>query len=202
MPGTMSRADLVADLKAALMDSARTFSAPADADFVRMLDIAAADMHRVRPRSLVGAINLQADKADYAAPADMIELRSMLWGVGQRAQPWERRYAGRLPTARQIGTLILLSPAPTERQILLLGAEFKFLYVARDAISDSAGQTTIPADDRHLLLLRAQAEAMLMLAQRDSVRPVQSAAGHGSQAKTGLPVALWKELMAAWLEAA
>lgn len=204
MPGTMSRADLVADLKASLQDAARSFTAAADADFKRHLDVAAEDMHRVRPRTLVGEIELSAGRADYTAPADLRRYKSAIWGAlpdWSKPKPWEKTWPGRLPDVRVSAGSMILMPAPSLQQIALLGSAFRFYYVARDAIGDTAAETTIQPEDRPLLLLRAQAEAMLELSIRDSVRPVQTGGGFGQQAKTGMPAAIWKELMAAWLGA-
>lgn len=202
MAGTMSRADLVSDLKASLRDAASTFTAAADADFVRHLDKAAADMHRVRPRTLVGEVTLEAGLGEYDAPADMLRYKSPIWGADRlrNSNPWDRDWTGPLPRVRGIdGNLLSFYPAPSSTQIQLLGSTFRFYYVARDAIGTQAADTTISADDRDLLLLRAQAEAMLELSMRDSVRPVQVGGGFGQQAKTGTPAALHEKLMTEWL---
>lgn len=203
MAGSMSRADLVLSLKESLLDATNAFTLPGDADFERQLDIAAADMHRVRPRTLVGEVTLQADVGEYDGPADLARYKSAIWGAvpdWSKAQPWEKTWPGRLPTVRQIdGQRLSLTPPPSAKQIALLGSAFRFYYVADHAIGTAAEDTTIAARDRHLLLLRAQAEAMHELAMRDSVRPVQIRDGFSGQAKTGTPQALWDSLMMAWL---
>lgn len=198
----MSRADLVADLKASLRDAATTFTAAADADFVRHLGKAAADMHRVRPRTLIGEAVLSADLGEYNAPLDIVRFKSAIWGVrgAGSPNPWDKSWPGPLPRCRLIdGDLLALTPAPTLQQIGLMGSAYRFYYVARDAIGEAAEGTTIAPVDRDLLLLRAQAEAMLELSLRDSVRPVQVGGGFGQQAKTGTPAALHGQLMAEWL---
>ena len=202
MPGTMSRADLVLSLRESLMDVAASFS-DNDADFERHLDIAAADMYLVRPRTRIGEIDLVADTGEYPAPADMARFKSPLWG--NRAAlppPWDKNWPGELPRPRPIDGFISLRPAPTARQIALLGSTYRFYYVASDRIGVDAADTTIAEVDRHLLLLRAQAEALRELAVRDSVRPVQVGGGFGQQAKTGTPAALHALLMDEWLKAA
>lgn len=200
MAGSMSRADLVQSLKESLMDAAASFTAAADADFVRHLDVAAADMHRVRPRTLVGDVTIEAGVDDYAAPADIVRYKSALWGAVPRAKPWESSWPGLLPTVRLIdGNRLSFRPAPDARQIALLGAEFRFYYVAKHTIGQEAANTTIAAVDRPLLVLRAQAEAMRELAIRDSVRPVQIRDGFSGQAKNGNPAALHAMLLAEWL---
>lgn len=200
MAGSMSRADLVLSLRESLMDAASSF-ADNDADFERHIDVAAADMHRVRPRTLIGELSLVADQGEYAAPVDMVRFKSALWGVqgAARAMPWDKAWPGELPRARPIEGFISLLPAPSARQIALLGSKYRFYYVAKDSIGTAAADTTIAADHRQILLLRAQAEAMLDLAMRDSVRPVQVGGGFGQQAKTGTPAALRESLMTEWL---
>jgi hypothetical protein len=197
----MSRADLVMDLKASLRDAADTFVAPLDDDFLRHLDKAAADMHRVRPRTLVGEVALEAGLGEYNAPADMVRFKSAIWGMrgADFPNPWDKSWPGPLPRCRSIDDgMISLCPAPTAHQIATLGSAYRFYYVARDAIGEAAENTTIHPVDRDLLLLRAQAEAMLELSLRDSVRPVQIGGGFGQQAKTGTPAALYTQLMAEW----
>ncbi len=200
MPGSMSRADLVLSLRESLMDAASSF-ADNDADFERHIDVAAADMHRVRPRTLIGELSLVADQGEYAAPLDMARFKSALWGVqgAARAMPWDKNWPGELPRARCVEGSISLLPAPSARQIALLGSTYRFYYVAKDSIGTAAADTTIAADHRQILLLRAQVEAMLDLAMRDSVRPVQVGGGFSQQAKTGTPAALRESLMADWL---
>ncbi len=207
MAGSMSRADLVLSLKESLLDAAGAFVLPGDADFERQIDTAVADMHRIRPRTLVGEVTLIAEQGEYAAPADMVRFKSALWGVQpdwSKAKPWEKTYPGRLPTARLIesGKTISLSPPPSSGQIALLGNTYRFYYVASHRIGTLATDNTISSADRHLVILRAQVEAMRELALRDSVRPVQIGGGFGSQAKTGTPAVLAGDLMAEWLKAA
>lgn len=200
MAGSMSRADLVLSLRESLMDAAASF-ADNDADFERHLDIAAADQHRVRPRTLIGALSLVADQGEYAAPVDMARFKYPLWGNlgAAKALPWDKNWPGELPRARAVDGFVSLVPAPSARQIALLGSSYRFYYVAKDSIATLAADTTVAAEHRHVLLLRAQAEAMRELALRDSVRPVQVGGGFGSKAKTGTPIALHESLMADWL---
>jgi len=200
MAGSMSRADLVLSLRESLMDAASSF-ADNDADFERHIDVAAADMHRVKPRTLIGELTLVADQGEYTAPLDMARFKSALWGVqgAARAMPWDKHWPGELPRVRCVEGSISLLPPPSARQIALLGSTYRFYYVGKDSIGTLAADTTISADHRPILLLRAQAEAMLDLALRDSVRPVQVGSGFGQQAKTGTPAALRERLMTEWL---
>lgn len=198
MSGTLSRADLVDDLKASLQSAAGVFTAPNNADFVRHLDAAAQDFSRVRPRTMLGTLTLVADQYDYAAPADFLNYKSTLWGVS-RIQPWEKNFPGRLPdmftamngTARELHLL----PAPTAHQITVLGSSFKYYYFAAHSIGVAAADTTIKAGDRGLLLLRAQAEAMKELAMRNIGKPVAMRDGISNSPRNGTPSYLFEVLM-------
>lgn len=200
MAGTMTRADLVADLKASLQDAAKVFTAANDADFSRHLDAAALDMGRVRPRTLLGTITLVAEQYNYTAPADLLSYKSDLWGIpGRRINPWETSYPGRLPDVRSavsgaVRELHFL-PAPTAAQITSLGATFRFYYFAAHSIGATAADTTLHAGDRGLLLLRAQAEAMKEMAMRNIAKPVQMRDGLSQGPRNGTPSALFAELM-------
>lgn len=197
MMGGMRRADLVSDLKASLRDAAATFTAAADADFVRHLDKAAADMHRVRPNSKVGQVTLVAEQQAYDGPPDMLRFR---YPLRRRValKPWDPGYAPAFYVRHAIGSKLVFDAPPSPAQIAVHGSNFAFMYVALDSIGDTVGETTIAAPDRDVLLLRAQAEALLELSLRDSVRPVQIGGGFGQQAKTGTPATLYHELMAEW----
>lgn len=203
MPGSMSRSDLLASLKESLMDAATALSNDGDARLIRLLDVAAADMWRVRPRKKTGMVVLSAGEAAYQAPDDMVLFVRLLWGLSRAVQPWDRSYPGPLPRVEELdGSLLLFSPAPSPAHLSAYGANCQFVYAARDAIGNDAAETTIAADHRGLLLLRAQAEAMNELALRDSVRPMQIRDGFSGQAKNGTPQYLWESLMKSWLLAA
>lgn len=199
MSGTLAQADLVYDLKASLHDAVSVFAAAGDEDFERMLDAAALDMGRVRPRTLLGTLTLVADQDNYAAPADFLSYKSALWGIG-RIQPWEKHYPGRLPDVRQAvnGSTreLHLLPAPTANQITVLGSAFRFYYFAGHVIGAAAADTTILAGDRGLLILRAQAEAMKEMAVRNSGKPVSMRDGISNMSRNGTPSYLYERLMA------
>ena len=200
--GDMTRDSLVIDLKAILMDAAGKFTAAANADFIRHLDLAALDMSRVRPRTLVGSITLIAEQPNYAAPAGLLAVKMPLWGVTERRgrNPWDRNWPGRLPTltlTENAGARELwLSPAPSAVQITDLGATYRFYYFAAHAIGATADDTTIQPGDRHLLLIRAAAHALQELAHHGVTKPVQlGSAGVGSMPKNGTPGALAESLV-------
>lgn len=199
MPGTMSSADLVADLKASLHAAADVFTAASDADFTRMLAVSALDFGRVRPRRLLGSITLSADVAEYAAPAGLLAYQHDVWSNGKMPPPWDPSWPGQLPRVDVIDTAtgrqLRLTPAPTAQMIALFGATFSFFYFAAHAISTTAADTTIQPGDRGLLLLRAQAEAMREMAIRNSGMPVQMRDGFSGQPRNGTPAALHQALL-------
>lgn len=199
MPELMSRAELASDLAESLHDAASIFTAEDGGDFRRLLDAAAQDMGRVRPRTLLGMLSLVVDQEAYAAPADILMFKSALWGVGRTSRPWERSWCGYLPNVRLamnggVRELHLL-PAPTAQQISVLGATYKFYYFAAHIVSANAAQTTISQGDRGLLLLRAQAEAMRELAARNMHKQVSMRDGISGGTRNGTPTYLFETLM-------
>ncbi len=199
----MSQADLVQDLQGILQDAAEKFTAPGGADFVRHLDLAARDLARFRPRTLLGTVKLVADEPAYNAPADLVRPKVALWGMTERARrrPWQRNFPQRLPTMLAIegvaGMELHLSPPPTAEQIADLGVDFKFYYFAAHRVDPDPAKTTVHPGDRHLLLVRATAQAMQELAHDGSSKPVKlGSGGVGSMPKNGTPGALAESLMA------
>lgn len=200
MPGTMARNDLVADLKASLHDAAEVFTGASDADFIRLLDVSALDFARVRPRTLIGSVTLQANVPIYPLPADFYLYKADLWADPSRiGQPWEKTYAGRLPSIRTAEfsgvRSLVLQPAPSAQQIYRLGANFQFYYLAKHVIGVIDADTSINAGDRGLLILRAQAEAMRELAMRNIAKPMSLRDGMNSAPRNGTPSALYSLLL-------
>lgn len=193
---SMARAALVADLKASLLDAAKAFAAPDDADFLRHLDKAADALALRRPRTLVASLALVADQPNYPAPADLWQYKSTSWGAGYRGNPWDRTWPGRLPQVRVIDGELWLMPAPSSHQIAMLGATFSFFYYALHVVAVDEAETTVNPGDRNLLLLRAQAEAMRELAMRDTVRSASVRDGFSGQMRTNTPAALAEMFLA------
>lgn len=197
----MSRADLVEDLRSMLMGAADKFTDAADQTLIRCLDIAALDMGRFRLRTLPGSVTLVADQTNYAAPADYLRFKFSYWGLAERQtrKPWETNFPQKLPQVQTVegasGPEIMLLPAPTADQIADLGATYRFLYFAGHQIGDTAATTSVAAGDRHLLLTRALAEALMYLASNGITKPVQLGPGVGSMPKNGTPGALAEQAM-------
>lgn len=202
MAGTMSQADLIADLKGILMDAAKKFTAAGDADFSRHLAIAALDLGRIRPRTMVGQIDLAADVGVYDAPPDLVAVKFPLWGTAEKRErrPWEGIWPGALPRLRVIeqdgAKALSIEPPPNLGMITDLGSTYRFYYYAGHVIGASSEETSVQASDRHLLLIRAAAQALLELANNGVTKPVQlGSAGVGAMPKNGTPGALAQALL-------
>jgi hypothetical protein len=197
----MSEADLVADLKASLFDSASVFESEADADFKRFLAQALPDMGVKRPITRLGSLDLVKDQPRFQVQeADFAQLKMDLWRDATKLpKPWDPYYPGAIPRvcAERDGGIwwISLDPAPTAAHLLVLGTTFKFYYFALHAIGAAAADTTVAVADRNLLLLRAQAEAMLALAMRNAGKPVQLRDGLSGVARNSTPSALHEVLL-------
>jgi len=198
----MDEASLVADLKASLQDAVEVFTATDDADFKRHLARAAEDFGRRFPRRVRGSVTVEADVAEYPAPAGLVRPLRATWSDTARRnyRPWDRAWPERDPRLSLEeddtgGRVLVLSPPPSAAQITQLGATFPFVYEAGHQIGTDASDTTIPADRRGLLLLRAQAEAMKEMAARNIQKPVKMGDGQGGAPRNGVPAALHKQLM-------
>lgn len=207
MAGTMSQADLVADLKRSLNDSAALFDAAADGDFVRFLQLALPDMGWKRPVTRLGQVTLVAGQSDYPVTAypDFYAYKHHLWDEVVRVQPWEPGYAGAVPRVTgnrdQSSNFLAFSPAPTDGHLAARGSVFKFYYLARHTIGVAEADTTVAPVDRGLLLLRAQAEAVMELTLRGLSKPVALRDGLSGTPRNSTPRALYDALIAAFQEA-
>lgn len=195
----MDRKHLRQDLSAMLMASAERFEDP---DLDRQLDTAAADLSRVKPLILSATLALVADESFYAAPSDLVNPVSLDWGMAELGcrNPWERDYPGRLPriSALTVSSVrqLMLMPAPTQRQIDLCGSAASYRYSSAYRIGLDAANTNVPEAARHLLLIRALAEAMQDLASRGVAKPVTLGGKAGlSVPKNGAPSHLAGELL-------
>jgi hypothetical protein len=207
MAGTMSLVDLVADLKSSLHDSAAVFNAAADADFVRFLNQALLDMGWKRPVTRLGQLALASGEANYSLVdyPDFYNYKTHLWDMQVHRQPWEPGYPGAVPRVScykdGVGAHLAFEPAPSAAHIAVRGSAFKFYYFARHVIGAAAVDTTVAAADRGLLLLRAQAEAVLELILRNLAKPVAMRDGLSGVARNSTPRALHDALLLAFMEA-
>lgn len=197
----MNRDDLVQSHKYQLNDAASVFTNSDDEDFRRHLVNAALDLGRVCPRKLRGSVTLVAAQPNYSVPATVLRVASSPWGTTElkNGKPWETDYVGRLPRPRLDGDAdeleLWLDPAPSARQIELLGATYPYVYLAAHEIGEEASGTSVRPEHRALLLMRAAAEACLELAFRGSKKPVQLRDGMQSAPRNGTPAALYEQIM-------
>ncbi len=202
MAGSMSLVDLVADFKRSLHDSGALFDAANDADFARFLTLALPDMQAKRPVTKLGSVTLVADVPRVALGVLNVgfsAFKTYLWGDARVFRPWEPAWPGTLP---RVGATfadgqwwLVFTPAPTAKQISAHGSQFDFWYYAEHAIGTLPADTTINRQDRGLLMLRAQAEAMRELAIRNAAKPVQLRDGLSGAPRNSTPAALHQELM-------
>lgn len=204
--GGMGLGELVSDLKRSLHDAAGAFDQAADADFKRLLNMAAVAMQAKRPRTLLGSVTLQAGQPVYPITApNFARYKTYQWGSPQR-QPWEPCYPGALPrvSAEQQGSgwVLAFDPAPSALHIAAYGATFPFWYFASHTLGDAPENTTLQLADRPLLLLRAQAEAMRELSMRNINKPTQLRDGLTAAPRNSTPAALYQALLQEWEAAA
>lgn len=203
----MSEQDLVADLKESLFDSADVFASENDTAFKRLLAQALPDMAVKRPITRLASFPLVAGTDRYLVPVDnFAQLKIDLWrDARKQPKPWDPCWPGPLPlvSAQQDedGWWIVLDPAPSAAHLAAMGSTFKFYYFAHHAIGADASGTTVAAADRGLLLLRAQAEAMLAIAVRNAGKPVQLRESLTGVARNSTPSALYDALMKRFWEA-
>lgn len=205
MPNTMSKEDLVASLKASLHDAASVFlgeGAELDTQFERFLLQALPDMQLKRPATRLGSVTIAANFPRFAVGVDntgFAAFKTYLWGDGCTIKPWEAHYPGALPrvtaTFDEQQWWLNFDPAPTARQISAHGSQFDFWFFAEHAIGTLAADTTINQQDRGLLLLRAQVEAMRELSIRNAAKPVTLRDGYSGQPRNSTAAALYTELL-------
>lgn len=199
MAGTMSMPDLIADLKRSVHDSGDFFSASADADWKRVLAIAALAMQTKRPRTLLGTVTLTAGEVRVALPqTDFAQYKTHVWGT-TLVRPWEPCYPGALPRVAAVSEgstwALMFDPAPTVMHLAAFGSTFKFWYFATHTLGEDAAETTLQPADRPLLLLRAQAELMRELSMRNVNKPTQLRDGLTGSPRNSTPAALWQALI-------
>ena len=210
MAETMNLVDLVASLKASLHDAGKVFVADGalpDAAFERFLRQALPDMQLKRPVTRLGTVTLNANVPRYAlgSNAGFAGLKTQLWGERCRFKPWEPGYPGALPRVSASFDAnqwwLDFERAPTALQIAAHGSQFDFWFFAAHAIGADVAATTLNAQDRGLLILRAQVEAMRELAIRNAAKPVQLRDGLSGTPRNSTPAALADSLMRTFVEA-
>ena len=209
MANTMSKADLVASLKSSLHDAASVFvgeGADLDTAFERFLLQALPDMQAKRPATRLGSVTIEANfpRVAVGSTDGFAAFKTSLWGDGCSIKPWEPTYPGALPrvaaTFAEQQWWLNFDPAPSSKQISAHGSQFDFWYYAEHAIGTLAADTTINQQDRGLLILRAQVEAMRELSIRNAAKPVALRDGLSGQPRNSTPAALADSLMRTFTE--
>lgn len=205
MANTMSEADLVASLKASLHDAAKVFEgagATLDDEFKRFLQQALPDMQVKRPATRLGTVTIEPNFPRVAVGVDntgFAAFKTYLWGDNCTIKPWEPSYPGKLPRVSASYSeqqwWLVFDPAPTAQQVCVHGSQFDFWYYAAHAIGTLAADTTVNLQDRGLLLLRAQVEAMRELSIRNASKPVTMRDGFSGQPRNSTAAALYTELL-------
>jgi hypothetical protein len=152
------------------------------------LKAAVLDYSKARPQTCFDTLALVAGVAEYDKPAGFIEFRSTSYGrPGRPVAPWDRPLASRdmglsggyvplgqgfiprVPRVIQMSAKLRLEPAPDTGLIAAFGSSFPYYYSALHVI-DADGSTVNPSDD-DLIILRAEAELMLMIAENRADKP-------------------------------
>jgi hypothetical protein len=186
-----------------LQDSVSVFSSDEYSDLDRHIDHALADYSRYRPYKIIESITLVSGTAVYAAPAGFVSLIESLYGKSeiQTRKPWDDNYPKYLPAVKVVrddsdkSVDLVLSPAPDAHLFLCLGADYQFICKKLHVLDNRASLTTIPVEDRELLLLRCQAEAMKEMAMRNSHKPVTIRDGVSGTPRNSTPAALYDQLI-------
>ena len=210
MSGTMSKGDLIESLKGMLGETTLgKFKTTTDDDgsspLERHMTAALEHFSRVRKRVKFSELTLVADQSNYASPGGVLDLGYHTWGRKEQRERsyWDSNYirSRDLPRMSLIegdsGEEIYLDPAPTAALIADLGTEFVYRYHGLHAIADLEANTTVKAEDRHLLLVRILAASLQELATRVASSPVSLGQGAVaiSMAKNGTPAALAAQAM-------
>lgn len=195
---TLKRSDVIQTHCETLRDARNAFTDEGTGPFERHIDRALQDLPRVRPRLVHATLTLEAGLSLYDLPADFIAYNSTPWHARWR-ELVKRHHLPPLPRPAkvQIGSeyRLQIMPAPTASLINQFGSEYSYVYHGQYTLKDDPTQSNVEPNDLHLLLLRAQAEAMRELSNRNTYKP--KALGPGpSAASNTTPAALYQQYMA------
>lgn len=197
MSAIVSKSDLLVALKDTLANDVAGI-VEEHSDFDLMLALAAERMGRSIGLRRRATITLVGDEAEYDAPADFIGFDFSDWGVSSQRdhQPWDDAHIAVLPSVGTFEdgatTKLQLDPAPTAGQIVSFGTQYRFTYRAEHTLTDNA--STIQEKHRSIFLLLAQIQVMLLIARRNSGKPVQLRDSYSGTPRNGTPAALAEQL--------
>lgn len=191
----MTLDDLLQGHRAQLGEGAATFDEP---DLQRHVQVALTRLGDRRPTIRAAQLTVEAGTSLYAAPADLVGTQTMQWGGGCAAgiPPWHPAYPGPFPRMTVVWSgdarMLALTPAPTTRQVAVLGATLDYTYRAAPQPAE------LVDGDEGLVLLAAAIEAVRSLAARNIVKPIQLHRGVNSIPNSGTPATLLQLLQTEW----
>jgi hypothetical protein len=150
-------------------------------------------LQKSRPYYVDASITLVADQERYTPPDDFVQLDFSAWGTGKRSYDYN---LGIRPHILSVSGTIQFTPAPTAEQMAIWGSTFNYIYRAKHVLNETPAECTLQDEDEGLLLLRASAELMRILASRNVVEPVQLHNGIGNVPTSGTPGVMYEKLMA------
>lgn len=166
----------------------------------RHIRTAVADLHRVRPRLRTHTVTLSPGRETYPLPGDALRFHTAGWiHRWLQVEPWNRMGLALPGTVIHIAEgerQLELSPAPSAAFIALVGAVQTVHYYAQHTVGEQPGTTSVALEDRALVILRAQAEAMKEIAIANSGKPGTFKGGDASMPRNSTPAAVYHELMA------
>lgn len=184
----MNVATLTTHLKTSLGDSDESFQD----DLLRLLTVALDDYSRYKPLTLNASCRISPGKQTYDVPPDFLSFKHTFWG--QSTTPlWSNKPQ---PLGRPLSTpqgLQFQQPI-TPAHIQHYGANYAYLYFAKHKILDN-GDLTLRAD-HDLLVMRAQAQAMLELALHNADKQAAAHQHIGNQSSNSKPMHIHDMLMA------
>lgn len=188
------RTEFLSRYKKSLLDSVRAFS---DADLERHVDIALQALSLIKPKLSATVLTLVGGRSLYPCPANLLAFQACFWGRANKAavQPWDDGYVGKLPewsvTHNEAGERFLrANPPPSFRQLSYIGSyaeiEYRAAWDWEDVGIGGMG---------HVLMLRAQAEAMRELAAKNATTAYNIREGISATPKNGTPAYLYEQLL-------
>ena len=159
---------------------------------------AAARLGRVISLHRRDTLALVPGTEEYPLPDDFIGYEYSDWGQSTRRQhaPWDLDDTDELPAVSDVdnsdASFLVFEPAPSAAQIARFGTQYRYRYRARHTLTSDT--STIPAREQDIFILIAQIEVMLLVAKRNSTKPVQLRDGYSGAPKNGTPAALAEQL--------
>lgn len=136
------------------------------------VEAAVLDYSRYRPRTCTDTLALVDGTPEYPKPDGFISLKSTNYGRPPvPVAPWDRvlTYRPEVPRVIPMDTTLRLEPAPSADLLSACGSSFTYYYSAAHVVDDK-GSTINPADD-DLIIMRAEAELMKMIAEERANKP-------------------------------